>query len=595
MTTNQTEDLSEPRRSEAGQSTASWRRGRATWRPAGGSPEFVFLLGVFLVNLLLVAPDLMVGFTSINPYDEAKYIDSGRSLLAGDLRQLSWGPLVALVYAPFAPLRQLSADGFLLSAWAGRFTLYVLLWWSTLTLAKRFRPDVHPFLVAGVLFASLHFFPLLENSSDAAFAVCSALALAKLLDFRESHRLTDAAAGSALCGLAMLARVEAVLLLATYAALCSLLALRRVPLSRVLSACILPAAGLIGVYLAVSWLSMGHIDLGMGSKSYDSFEVNQPLASGIDRAASRQETRRLFGTPDENQHSVLRAILHNPSAFLQRVAIRALGLPRQFLEMNGKRLGAMMGFFAAWGLYALLRRRNWRFAVILMAWALPSAVALAFLPRHFLLQTSYLVVILAALGAAYALEPGQSGARRWAGLCGVAVLLLLGWIGHLDAIFAAGLLVGACLVLAWCLGNLASPEIAKPSGLLLLLMTGLLLRGAYPFPDFPRPGTTPEERAVHQMQRIFPPGARIAVSVPLPAIAAGMRPIDLDLPQDAPSFEAWLASSRIDGVYIGAGASDSALRSTILESIDVSLKVEYQENGTLVLRTMFATPYPAEP
>jgi hypothetical protein len=574
------------RRTGSPSALASWRHAVTGWPRSLSSQEGILLLGVFLVNLILVAPDLMIGFASINPYDEAKYIDSGRSLLAGDLRQLSWGPLVALIYAPFALLRNISPDWFLLSAWGGRFVLYALIWWSTLTLARRLWPEAQSLVVASVLFVSLHFFPLLDNSSDATFTICSALALAKLLDFRASHRLADAFMGSALCGLAMLARAEAGLLLAMYVVLVILVVLRRGPRLRVVAAAILPAAFVLVGYLAISWLSMGRVELDMGSKSYDSFEVNQPLASGTDREASRAETRRLFGTPEENQHSVVRAVLRNPPAFARRVGVRVLGLPRQFLELNGKRLGAMLALFAAWGIFALVRRRGWQILAILAAWAAPSAVALAFLPRHVLLQTSFLIVILAAMGAGYVAEPGQPAARRWTAMASALALLLLGWVGNLPAILAAGFLVATCLILAWRLAILASPQVAHVAALLLLLTTGVLLRGEYPFPDFPTPGVTAEEHAVHQMQQTFPPGAHIAVSVPLPALAAGMQPVDLDGPQDAPSFGTWLAANSIDGVYIGPGASDSSLRETISAAIDSSLAIEYEEGDVILTRTI---------
>jgi hypothetical protein len=565
---------------------AAWRSAAAAqWRRLT-SRDALLLLAIFLTGLMLVAPDLMIGFASINPYDEAKYIDSGRSLLAGDLRQLSWGPLVALLYAPFVLLRPVHPDWFLLSAWGGRFVLYTLIWWSTLHLARRLRSEASPLIVSGVIFLALYYLPLLENSSDAAFSVCSALALACLLDVRASHRLSPVLLGSVLCGLGMLARAEAVLFLAVYVVMCLAVTMRSASRIRILAASALPAVIVLGGYFAVSWVSMGRIELGMGSKSYDSFEVNQPLASGTDREASRAETRRLFGTPDENQHSVLRAVLRNPPAFLQRVAARVLDLPRQFLDMNGKRLGGMLALLAAWGGVAFLRARKARTLALLAIWAAPSAVALAFLPRHFLLQTSFLVVVLAAAGAGYIADPGQPLARRWAVLASALALLVFGGLGGLGAILAAGVLTTAALLLAWAASRPVGPQNASAVALLILFAAGLVLRGEYPFPDFPRPGVTAEERAVHAMQESFAPGSRIATAVPLPALAAGMTPVDMDGPRDAAGFRTWLASENIDGVYVGPGASDTPLRSTVTSLIGSGLAVELREGDVLLTRTL---------
>jgi len=46
---------------------------------------------VLATQTLLVSPDLMPAYSEINPFDETMYIESGRLLLAGELRELAWG------------------------------------------------------------------------------------------------------------------------------------------------------------------------------------------------------------------------------------------------------------------------------------------------------------------------------------------------------------------------------------------------------------------------------------------------------------------------------------------------------------------------
>lgn len=170
----------------------------------------IVLLLAFLLNLVLVSPSLMPEFAWINPFDEAKYIDSGWRLARFDLRDLAWGPLVAFVYAPLHLLLGRSPDWFLAEAWAGRFILFVLLQFSAFYLASRFKGTAHPYVVAGVLFVSLPFFTVVSNQSDALFASLSALALGALLSFYHSRRLADISLGSLFVGFAMLTRAEAV-------------------------------------------------------------------------------------------------------------------------------------------------------------------------------------------------------------------------------------------------------------------------------------------------------------------------------------------------------------------------------------------------
>lgn len=68
-------------------------------RVLGSAPRFagrqlLALAVVLLFYLLIVSPDLSPSIHGIAPDDEAKYLDSGRSLVGLQLRELAWGPLV---------------------------------------------------------------------------------------------------------------------------------------------------------------------------------------------------------------------------------------------------------------------------------------------------------------------------------------------------------------------------------------------------------------------------------------------------------------------------------------------------------------------
>ncbi|HLA82201.1 MAG TPA: hypothetical protein VJP78_11395, partial [Thermoleophilia bacterium] len=264
-------------------------------------------------NLLLVSPSLMPAFSEINPDDEAKYIESGWLLLADGPRDLAWGPLVAVIYAPVHMLVGNSLDWFMLEAWAGRIELFVLLWLSMLFLALQFKDYAPPLVMAGILFVTTAFFPILENQSDALFVSLSALGLAKFITYYRHRRLKDVGVASVCVGLGILSRVESVVLIGTLVILATVY--RRHSVTRVVASALLPALGILVLFLGASLLTHGNLNLGLGNKSYDSFEMNQPLPYGGDSEAARQETRRLFGTQEENNGSVLRAILRNPLAF----------------------------------------------------------------------------------------------------------------------------------------------------------------------------------------------------------------------------------------------------------------------------------------
>jgi hypothetical protein len=85
----------------------------------------IIILLLFFLNLLLVSPELMPDYSEVNPDDEAKYVDSGWRLLHGNIRDMAWGPVVALVYAPVHLIVGSTPDWFLLELWAGRFFLFI--------------------------------------------------------------------------------------------------------------------------------------------------------------------------------------------------------------------------------------------------------------------------------------------------------------------------------------------------------------------------------------------------------------------------------------------------------------------------------------
>jgi hypothetical protein len=521
-------------------------------------PHTGVLLMVLVLTIILVGPSLTPHYSSINAHDEAKYIESGRLLLLGEMRNLVWGPLVAVAYAPFHLVFGGSPNWFLLDAWGGSALLYALMWLSFYTLARQLTDSLSRYAMLGILFITPSLFDVLSNPSDALFVALSTSALATLLAFRRNPSTRKAAIGSALIALAVLARFEGIVLLPMYWAILLILRRRKPWQWNRAAAAILPAVLLLAGAVGLLRLSIGSYDLGIAGKSYESFEMNQPLPNG-DVDAQREMTRELFGTREENQGSVLRAVLRNPVAFGQRVLTNVMEMPERFLSIYGKRLAPVFAILSLFGLASLLQRRRWGTLAILAVWSLQPAVSLAFLPLHFLRQLAYMPLVLSAIGVTRMVEDrGRWGPRRVA----AAVAFLLAVYGLLDAKLAfttAGLVLGAALVFVGLLlrsreSSDHSPASAAPTGLALLLAAGLILRAPYRFPDFPEIGTSDRERAVHAMQAAFSPGSRILEPLPLPALAAKLDRYPLaDAPTSfasAQRFHDWLHDEDIAGIYV---------------------------------------------
>lgn len=539
--------------------------------PSGRQSETIVILLVLLFNLLLVSPDLMPEFSQINPYDEAKYIESGSLLWRFEFRQLAWGPLVALVYAPFHLVLGSMADWFLAEAWAGRFLLFVSLWLSTFYLASKLGDYAHPYVATGVLFVNLSFFSVLANPSDAVFVSFSALALAKLISFKSAQRIQDVWTGSAFVGLCVLSRVEAIVLLPLLLSLSWALGRRRHALGRLLLAALLPSFTILAVYMLISFISSGSLDLGVGAKSYDSFEVNQPVMEG-GGLGPREEAERLFGTAEENQGSVLRAILRNPMSFVVRILANAMEIPSIYLSFFGKRLGPVLLLFAIWGAYVLVRKRGTLVLGIMFLWALQPLISLGFLPLHLVPQIGYLPLVLGAIGMGHALGSEVSDTQRRAHLLVAILLAAYGLLDNKLALLMGGLVMVFVLGLAWLMHSRNEiPRTAEAFSLLLLLAAGLILRGSYHFPDFPVLGKSPEEKAVHVMQAELPPGSKVLIQIPGPALAAGMKPVKLTGPHEegmtVDELQTMLRSEGIGAIYVDRRYKMDPVLSRLLDSV----------------------------
>ena len=518
------------------------------------TPARAAILIVFLVQLLLVSPRLMPAITSINVNDEAKYVESGRLLLRGEIRDLSWGPLVALVYAPLHLVVGNSPDWFLLETWGGRFILFACMWFSLLYLAARFKHLAPLPVTAGLLFVTTAFFPILENQSDALFVSFSALALARLIDFSRQGRLRDLILAGIFTGLGVLARVETVLLVGMLTLLAVIIGRKRHAWYRLVAAAALPAAAILSIYFIASLLTQGTLTLSMTQKSYQAFRQNQSVMTGGDDILGEAQADQLFGTEEENNGSVIRAILRNPLAFARRILTNLINLPNAYLAFFGKLLGISLLLFAAWGAYTLIARREWGLLALLLIWPLHALFALGFLARHVVPQSVYLTLILGAVGISGALKQDN---RRWERLLllgAVSLLAAYGLLTHKPGFLLIGLLLAAVFALAW----LFRPKAAGAPGLWtsplwMLLAAGLILHGAFPFPNYEPHSQAVEDQVVHYLLSAIPAGQTILAPNPLASVAAKLNAVDvMDAPENVSAEEvwAWLKQGNITAAYV---------------------------------------------
>jgi hypothetical protein len=520
-----------------------------------GHADTLAVVAVMGLLTLLVSPDLMPSYAQINAYDEARYIESGHLMLAGEFRNIVWGPLVALVYAPLHLIVGDSPDWFIIEAGLGRIIMFLALLSSTYYLALQLKNAIGRYYLLGVLFISSAYLEVLENPSDALFVVFSALMLAKVIAFQKSGRAVDIAAASAFLGLAVLCRFEALVLIVALLLATGLTHTSWATRYRSVLASVVPVTLVLGVYLLAFRLTSPGADPGIGSKAYAAFEVSQSILTTGTQADRAEYARSLFGTREDNRGSILVAIGGNPLAFGRRLLTNAGRTPDRYLEVFGRRVGFAILAFAIVGAYSLLRTRKFRLLITLACWGLVPLVGLAFLPFHIMRHASGLIHIMSSVGITSALGGVRPNVERRVTWLAAVLLAAYGLAdGKLALLVVGVVLAGAFLLMA--LGAVAAE--ANPAvglrGPMLLLAAGLILHGSYPFPDYSPIGTSTEEAVVHYLQSEFPPGALILESLPLPAIAAKMTDVPWSAAPEglaAPvELHGWLESEGIQVVLV---------------------------------------------
>ncbi|MDY6873251.1 MAG: glycosyltransferase family 39 protein [Chloroflexota bacterium] len=511
--------------------------------------EFITISAIFLLNLFMVMSRMQPPMLEINPNDGAKYIESGRLLFTWGLRNLSWGPLVAFVYAAIHLFVGNSPNWFMLETWIGNFIFFGMLWISFYLLARQLNKYISRYVIIGLLFSTTVFFPIIENQSDVVFIALAALGLMFMLRFNEDRKLKFVWFSALCVALGVFARVETILLIVPLVVFALVINRKQYKVYKILIATLVPITVLMALFLIVNYITFGGPNLGMSGKSYDSFQMNQAFLPGSRNETAYRSGEAIFGTAEENNYSVLRAVLRNPLAVAERALANLLAIPKSMISFYGGAQALLMTLFSGWGIYALIRRKQWTVLLLLLIWPLHAFVSLIFFSRHIVPQISYAVFMLAATGITYTLS-GKSRLIERAILVLIAVgLVIYGIIDGSAIAFTDGLLLVVVGVLAF-FDTVKESEALRPMPGMILLI-GLMLFG-YPF-RFPNLaiGTTPEELSAHALLEAVPVGAHTLT--PYHTVAIAGKTTSFLLPPSISSTQGlldFLESRNIQAIYV---------------------------------------------
>lgn len=539
------------------------------------------------LNLAIIFPL----FYEIHPADEIAYLYSGRSLMNGlsegqiNLVPLGRAPLVMALQAAFYAPVHASEHWVSFTAWGSRFFLFGLLWLTAYLIGRQIRPQVDQRVYLALVFLSPAIPRLLENSSDALFAAMSGLALWQFLVSYRSRKSRHLAAASVFIGLAALSRVDGFVLFAVFLLLVILNARQessmKVGLGRTTRQILystLPAAALILGYVVVQGMAGGASVAETKARTYFAFEQAEGVAYSLAPEAQIDgvfEARRLYGTPEENEYSVVRAVQNNPLAFARRVVRVPLVMAVMFITIYGGSVSIAIFVLAIVGGRWVLTHGRRSHLHLILVWPVHLLIYVAFLARAgYLLTPFFAILALSALGI---VRLGKDRSIRQmlsvgilAAVLNAAVALALGddrMLAKSVAIAGLSVLVGIWIAPAWKVRGLEARRAGTFLGWLVVFSVGLVLSAPFPGPRLPQVGTTPEERASVYLAQHFPRHAVVAAHLPAVVFQAKMnwqplvwdvssgngpttgRVQDLALDTQA-SLMGWLAANKVDAIYL---------------------------------------------
>ncbi len=518
---------------------------------------------VYLIAVMIFFSLFLVNMEDINIWDETYYINSGRLLWQGDLVPLALSPLASMLYGltylPFfsSPFWLLLSDGL------GRFLIFSLLFWGTWSVGKALEavPPLVPviFLLLSPVVVANYNFP-----SDLLLAGFSTLAFGQVLMYHRHKDIRHVWLASLFLGLAGLARAEGLVLFIVALIFLLIFSLPKPDWKKLVPALIIPFVVLIGGYLLVYGLVMGQFETGLADRTYDNFEAGHEIiyadsdayGTTVEAAAAARE---VFGTREENNLSVIRAIRRNPAVYFQRLKGLLRSLPAAVNRAYDIRLGVVWFLLAVRGMIALVRRKDYKVLLLHLAWLLPLApVMMNTIMRDGYLRMPFIVLFsLASIGLIRLLKNIQTRIEP-----AVWAVLLMGiaaasWFSGTTAVYYGAVLFLAGLVVVYLLNNVWQPggQASLTLSLIVLMLFGLIIHGDLPGLKRYTLGESPAEQSVLFLHDQYPENTAVLSASPLPVFMArhdlyNLNSTDIPAFTDAQAFLDWVKAQDIALIYV---------------------------------------------
>lgn len=522
------------------------------------------VIPVFFLSLLLELAHFFPTLGSINIWDEASYVHSGYQLLtAGIWPVLAASPLASLLYAlTTAPVVN-SPDFFVQSIAIARIFLFTLIFFSAYLIARELKPFANPWVMLALVFivpiaTTMFLFP-----SDILFAGFSGLAFWQMLAFYNRRKRLHLWWASALMGVGMLARAEGLILVGMMAIVVLVISLPNRGWYKNVIAVLTPFILLVGGYVLIYGISTGDFNAGLADRTFNNFESGHEVVysqSGIytSTISARLESRDYFGSPEENNNSVFRAIRRNPEMYLTRLRLTVPGFVEFAIMAYGNKFLLIFIWLSVRGVVALIKDKHFPLALMGVLWFAPMGVGWlnTFFREGYFLMPYFVVFAFSSIGVTAIIEHFDQTSEKLGLIAGAVLLVLVSNLMGNTSMLYRGVLFIFGLVLIYLL-RLRTPEIHRwrTHALWLLLSVVLIIRGGYQPPALPRYGVTDLERSVYFLQETLPVGSKVLSGAPANIWAArmtyyGINSYDIPLFEDAETFLEWVQVQHIRVIYV---------------------------------------------
>jgi hypothetical protein len=526
------------------------------------------VLLLFLLSIVIIFPLLYPRIHDIGVFDEAQYVNGGRLLLQGHLPTLVDGPFVYLFYAiTYLPV-QVSPYWLIYSCILGRSVFFILLLAVTYIVGRRISPPMQRIMIL-LLIISPVLPRIITNGSEALFTIASGFALWQLLSFYYDRNRRHLWLLSIYLGLAALSRREGFVILVIAGIFCSVFSWRD-KISRSLLAFFTPFIIIVGGYLVFYGATAGNLKTGMAEMSYFNFEHGQGNAFS-DVSSGRNifldgkiESVKLYGTAQENNNSVLKAISRNPSAYIRRIQGVLKHIPYYISMSYGGYLTTFFIFlFSGIGLVTIIRKKLFGILSILLLWPAYSVAYIFIVCDNRYFASTYIPVFyLASVGISSIFSDSYDGQKK------DIIMYLLAFSGILFVIIGMRFnLSAAFIILLW---------------ILIIYAIRYSARGVYPLRKFgvvalvismlfssyasktrlnnivqklsSKIGVTDKEQAAIFLINNLKPGANVATFSAIVPIMAKMKPVymcaELRWMKSDEDLLSWVIKNRIKAIYV---------------------------------------------